>query len=264
MSDPVRTTASSALRRLWRRPVPHDLAGPVAFAPSGERIAVGADGPGDGPSDPWAGSLTVFDTSTGDVVRQDTYDWQVSLLAFSPDSRWLATAESPHPTTHEYQVRILDVDTLVERCHYTGAMDGWAEILCFSRDGRWVAANMMPDDGSSPMVYVFDATNGTQRWRLPFPWSYFALSPDSGSVAVGCFQHGIAVLDATTGTELRRITPPSVVMTVAYSPDNHWIVAGCRDGVTRVFDTGTGRETWSARPSGRQPRRARDFSRRQR
>src|SRR5262245_56398913 len=96
MSDPAQPLASRALRRVWRQPLPeeahwtaHSILGPLALTPAGERVAIFSGGV-NGVS---GGSLTVFDSRTGDVVHQITDDWVVYSMAFSPDSQSLATAE---------------------------------------------------------------------------------------------------------------------------------------------------------------------------
>src|SRR5262245_54937763 len=86
-----RKPRAPTLRKVWRAPLPDSLFPiPVVFARSGERVAVA----GNSTNVKTVGSLTVFNASTGAVVRQTTVDdWLLDLLAFSPDGRWLATAE---------------------------------------------------------------------------------------------------------------------------------------------------------------------------
>ncbi len=253
MNNPAQPPASRALRTLWRSPIPRQDAH-VAFAPSGERVAVGTSGSVDGHS---VGSLTVFDTRTGGVVHQIADDWQVTSLAFSPDSRSLAISDArSRLTPDEQRIRILDADTFVERCRYTGDLTSATQSLSFSRDGGWVAARKTLFGTPGSLAYVFDATDGTQRWRRDIPIIFsLALSPDSGSAAVGSnhifasgrYGDGVTVLDALTGAERFGVTTPSQVWSVAYSPDNRWIVAGYRDGTICVFDAGSGAQLWEVR-----------------
>ena len=203
----------------------------------------------------------MLNAKTGEVVRQINDDWSLHFLAFSPDSQFLATSES---RTHvggpdERRVRVLDAGTLAERCRYLEITHGgWSEDLSFNSDAGWVAGRagpFGPFGEITPMAYVFDAANGTQRWQRHYPNIYcLALAPDSGSLAVGYDEvpgggpstedendRGIAVLDSATGAERRRIrTTPTRVHSVAYSPDSRRIIAGCQDGTVRVYDAADG------------------------
>jgi WD40 repeat protein len=247
MSEPVQPSVGRTLRRIWQGALPHD-SGAVAFAPSGERLVVGTDEYVNGSTAHSLGSLTVFDTRTGDVLRHlDNGSWGVNSLAFSRDGRRLATAEARSTATSgAFRVRVLDAETLDEHCS-TRLLDGPAESLTFSRDGAWIAARSEVHPIS--VAYLFSTADGTQRWRreigprLPS----LAVSPDSGRIALSCHRDGIAVLDTLTGTELRRITTPSEVLKVVYSPDARSIVAACEDGMIRVFNADTGAPVWSAR-----------------
>jgi WD40 repeat protein len=243
MSDPP-----AALRTVWRSPVPHATGGPVAFAPSGDRLAAGTGGDG------LAGSLTVFETRTGAVVHQVSDTWQVHSLAYSPDGRSLATSERRFGFTPpaEVRVRVLDAEagTFTERCHATGDLRLSPSYgLGFSGDGAWITARESLFGTPGSLAYMFAAADGAERWRFTPPAiSGIAVSSDAGSVAVGCFfQLGVAVIDAGTGLQRLSIPLPSDIRSVAYSPDDRWIVAGCQDGTIHVFDAGDGGEAWSAR-----------------
>ena len=52
--------------------------------------------------------------------------------------------------------------------------------------------------------------------------------------------------------ELLRLPTPSVVSTLAYSPDGRRLIAGCQDGTIHIFDSVSGAEGWSA-PVGADP-----------
>ena len=244
MSDP-----SAALRAVWRSRVPHATGGPVAFAPSGDRLAAGTGGEG------LAGSLTVFETRAGAVVHQVSDTWQVHSLAYSPDGRSLATSERRFGFTPpaEVRVRVLDAGagTFTERCRATGDLRLSPSYgLEFSGDGAWITARETLFGTPGSLAYMFAAADGAERWRFELPTiPGIASSSDAESVAVGRShsQFGVAVIDARTGLQRLSIPLPSDVRSVAYSPDDRWIVAGCQNGTIHVFDAADGGEAWSAR-----------------
>jgi outer membrane protein assembly factor BamB len=174
MSKTRETAASDAWRKVWRRSLPPGGKAALAFAPSGERLAAGVDSIAS--VGHTAGSLTVFSASAGDVVRQIVDDWDVHFLAFSADSRFLVTSESRfhQGAIDERRVRILNADTLEERCRYAEALQcGPSDDLAFSQDGAWVsgrADELLTAAGhQAPTVYMFNAMTGAQRWRREFP-----------------------------------------------------------------------------------------------
>ncbi|MCW2902324.1 MAG: repeat protein [Streptosporangiaceae bacterium] len=250
MSPPAQPTSPGALNRIWRVAVPHppvSSSDALLFNPSSRRVAVGClNAETVNHSINSVGSLTLLDASTGDVLGGFSGDCQVYALACSPDGRSLASLEyrfGDEPFSfEEHRIRVLDADTLVERCRYQGVLPPRGFMfhpLIFSNDGHWIAAT----HGS--ITFAFDATDGTERWHRSFPEvSSQALSPDSRSVALGR-PDGITVLETPTGTDHLLIPTPTAVANATYSPDNRQIVAATQDGTLRGFDASTGAPVWS-------------------
>jgi WD40 repeat protein len=78
-------------------------------------------------------------------------------------------------------------------------------------------------------------------------------SPDGKVIATAGFEDGTAiVIDAVAGTELYRVHHPGVlpnlrmapgVRSLTFSPDAHVLATGGQDGVVRLWDVASGRET---------------------
>jgi WD40 repeat protein len=242
--------AGPATPLVWRAAVDQSFWSPVASAPSGQLVAAGTlvgnlGGPG-----PASGSLTVLRLATGEVVQAEATQWAVAGLAFSFDSKWLAVSESQAvgagPRTN--RVRILEPDSLTVRCENSTGLPDLSIGLAFDRNGKFVVAQTLSFEAA--IVYAFDAENGRELWRhSQLIFSPLCLAADSKSVAVGMVD-GVLLLDTTDGTELHRMPLSGPAVSVAISPDNRWVAAGCDDGMIRMFDAQTGQLATSVHLDG--------------
>jgi WD40 repeat protein len=234
-----------ALRTVWRNTPPHNggvAHGALAVSPSGEWIAAGTSAfpPGGQPS----GSLVLFDARGGDVLRSVSGDWQVRGLAISPDSRWVVVSEGR--LSEPSRIRVVEAATLGERCRYAGTLDRSAENLTFTADSGTVLATF-PAAGATTLV-AFDAASGAERWRRDVTTTSVAYGADAASVVLGSDTAGVLVLDALTGAERLRITPPFAARRCLLSPDHRWVL-GENAGVVSGFDTTGTTVAWSVRPA---------------
>jgi WD40 repeat protein len=163
--------------------------------------------------------------------------------AFSPDGARFAAFLGGHPDTS--RLRVWDLTTGQELPAFRGAREGWMTwSLSFSPDGtRLISADKAPAPGKNT-VTLWDAATGekirTFQRLLPGNPAGPAISPDVLRLATGGgneFMGEVTLWDAATGDEtltLRGIRKG--VVSLAFSPDGHWLVAECEDGTIRVWD----------------------------
>jgi WD40 repeat protein/tRNA A-37 threonylcarbamoyl transferase component Bud32 len=223
----------------------------VAFSPDGKLLASASGSYGQ------SGEVKVWDVATG----QERFCLRghkdlVSCVAFSPDGRRLASANGGFRTPGE--IKVWDpADRRELHSLPAHATPVWG--LAFSSDGRQlasfgrgVAPTGMPLPGE---VKVWDAADGRQLLCIP---GNEAAAYQIGSTALAFSPaameplrrlafadgHTVRVCDPATGKELFNLGKhPGSVTSVVYSHDGRLLASGSLDGVVKVWDADTGRET---------------------
>jgi len=200
----------------------------IAISPDGRWVASGG----------LDETVRLFDVTTGQEIRslRGHLD-RVNVLAFAPNGRWVASGSS------DKTVRVWEAATGKEL--FTLYAPEKIFSLAFNSDSSFLAAGNL--DRS---IMVWETATGRAARTLTcqpirknnkYTAEAYGISFSSDGrwlAAAGRFDATIRRWDATTGSELPPLVNPldRFVSTVAFTPDNHWLLSGGWDGTVRVWD----------------------------
>jgi WD40 repeat protein len=202
------------------------------------------------------GTVKLWQGATGHEIRVlEDGPSQVTSFAWSPDGRRLAWRS----VSNKVQVTDANGREVFATRARGGPAGSWETILTWSPDGKRVASSgpgglQVWDTEAGAAVLDIQGHWGTQRDLL-------AWSPDGGRLAaVGT--PGVAnkeraeqvkIWDANTGKELRTL-PSGVkasgiesIRLLNWSGDGRWISGARTDGLIKVWETATGKESFELR-----------------
>jgi RNA polymerase sigma factor (sigma-70 family) len=199
-------------------------------APTGERCWFSPDGRLVAVPDPKG--IGLYDSQTGERKRTIAVEdgSHMTLAAFSPDGRTLATAEYDRTG----RVRIWPVAD--GRSTLLAELPSYVNGLTFSPDGSKLYAAV---DNHS--VRCWDVSTTKEVWKNAHWARYLAVSPDGKTLATDTYQDGpLRLWNAETGRAVALLDSGkrSWSHQVAFSPDGRVIAFGTNDSV-QLWDTKT-------------------------
>ena len=205
-----------------------DRADGLSFSPDGRQLATGGT----------AGTVTIWDPTSGAVKRRLRYADPVSWTEISPDGRLLAAQRHAAGAADSF----VDVRELPSgrRLFSRRVRFGIGELQ-FSRDSRVLFTSGCCEQGST--VIAWDARTGAERFERHPPGQALALTlaPDSRTLLVATADGSVLTWDARTGRE----RGPAIKVTSAavsqldVSPDGRLLATGDWAGHATLWDLRT-------------------------
>jgi WD40 repeat protein len=199
----------------------------MALSPDGTRIATAHDQGHDIPS-----ALRLWDRATGRLIAQLAHQGRITQVAWSPDSRRVASA------SYDRTARVWDAATGQP---VTPAMTHRSIVdqVAWSPDGARLATR------SENTARVWDAATGqpaTPEMSHPNSINAMAWSPDGSQLATAAYDDTAQIWDARTG---QHATPPLVhggpAELVAWSPDGKHLATAGDENLARIWNARTAR-----------------------
>jgi WD40 repeat protein/tRNA A-37 threonylcarbamoyl transferase component Bud32 len=261
--------------RLVRRWPHHGRVGSLAAVPGTHTVAIVDDGDT---------AVVLFDLETGASRRLPPHPGPISVLAVSPDGRWIASG------SYDGLVRLAPIRGGASR-ELSGHEREVLE-MAFSADSRWLfsmaveptAARLWPVDGGEPRRLVnpsgvlhgdvsrdgalvaFAYQDGTVslwesatdrqvkilvRNKFGMTANKVVFSPDGRWLASGGNDHQVIVTSLDTGAQRQLSGHRSAVANLAFSPDSAMIASGTNSGEVRIWEVHGDEERMLGRHPGR-------------
>ncbi len=197
-----------------------------------ETIATPRNNPVEVPRFSPDGTCVAIATGGGVIVhyfetkRTYTMPSATDLLAFSPDGRILVRGKAGS-APHSFCVWDMKKEEKLRpiQCN-------WPVSLRFAPGGRKIIAA-----SRDKSAMVWDVETGERLIRLEHPLyvTDALFSHDGTLIATSCADNGVRLFDATVGAELAVLQADAKIRTIAFSPDDQWLLAALDDGSARLW-----------------------------
>jgi WD40 repeat protein len=255
----VRLYATTKWERLWRNTGLVAMPVALGFSPDGKALAVGDD------------SARLWEAETGKELRHWAVKGAWQGVAFSPDGQSLAVATLDglalcDPVSGRERARLKNEQGGFSGLAFApngglvasrgresavclwevpsgkpgrglGKPDTHGQSMCFSADGRTVAASVGPEGDE---LALWETTSGEERQRIKVGVGQtlrVAFSPDGRTLATSGYAEAVCVWDAATGREVGQFNGHAgQVVALAFSPDGRLLASGGADTTALVWD----------------------------
>jgi RNA polymerase sigma factor (sigma-70 family) len=197
----------------------------VAFSPDGKTLA----------SVSWDHTVSLWEVSTGKLLRMLHHTGQVACVVFTPDGKTLISGGSD-------AIRLWDVKS--GRLLHQLPHGGWVWSLALSPDGKTLAyhASNIPVG----RIELRDVKTGARRGEMTFDdvrdgIMTLAFSPDGKKMITGG-DRVLRLWDVTTRKQLKVFGKGGQTYSVAYSPDGKVFAVGRHDSNVHLYDAVTAKE----------------------
>ena len=202
----------------------------VAFSPDGQYVVSGGCDQFNAGNQCIKGVAYVWETATGNEIARMAHDRPVTLVAFSPNGKYIVSGSGG-------TARVWEIATGNEIAHIP--YDDFVNSVAFSTEGKYLVSGYQDHT-----VRVWETLTGKEVARMIHDDSVrsVAFSPDGKYLVSGSQDRTARVWEIATGKELARMTYDDVVNSVAFSPDGRYVISGSQDGTARVWEALTGKE----------------------
>ncbi|MCQ3974873.1 MAG: hypothetical protein DPW09_15640 [Anaerolineae bacterium] len=191
----------------------------VIFSPNGKWMAK-----------KWVNTVWVWESRTKRKIAQLVHENYLETTQFSPDEKWLATANADNI--------VVLWDLLNEKETARLVQEGKVKRLLFTPNGRWLIT-----DSGNGSVWVSEVPSGQVVARISYKGDAYFSPNYEWLVTKGTEDSWVEVWKIPTGQRVAHLAHDSRLDTIIFSPDSKWLVSkSVQDNTVRVWETATGRE----------------------
>jgi WD40 repeat protein len=185
----------------------------------------------------------VFEISSGKELVHERTENTFGIVAFSPDSQYVATvisvvAKPGSIAKNVVQIFELPAGKTVSRIESPTPV----RTLALSPTARYLALGT-ETEGESPEVVVYNTSSTDQVTKVPVSTvaATLAFGADGAYLAVG-LEGAINIFDVKAQKTLTQFAQDGTTKALAFSPDGQYLATGNNDRTARVFSLATRKE----------------------